>query len=177
MRTDAACLLVHLTYFIREEKKSEGKGGKMKRRMASGAVAALSVGGLLGLLALAGYWLQADPPRIVLEPERFDWGEIPYDRAVTQEFLVKNEGGEPLEILAVTTSCGCTTARVDSDVISPGGTTLLWVTFDPTVHEPIVGPVVRFVYLRTNDPDNPEVSLELRATLVEPSKAGEGGRR
>jgi len=151
----------------------------MKRRMASGAVAALSVGGLLGLLALAGYWLQADPPRIVLEPASFDWGEIPYDRAVTQAFLVKNEGGEPLEILAVTTSCGCTTAGVDSEIIEPGGTARLWVTFDPTVHEPTTGPVVRFIYLRTNDPDNPEVSLELHATLVEPTGAGtgEGGRR
>jgi len=176
MRTDAACLLVHLTYFIREEKKSEGKGGKMKRRMGIGAVAALGVG-LLGLLALAGYLLRPDPPRIVLEPASFDWGEVPYDRAVTQAFLIKNEGGEPLEILAVTTSCGCTTARVDSDVISPGGTARLWVTFDPTVHEPTTGPVVRFVYLRTNDPTNLEVSLELHATLVEPSKAEEGGRR
>jgi len=139
---------------------------------------------LLGLIILVGlgiysYSLLPDPPRIVLEPKSFDWGEVPYDRAVTQEFLVKNEGGEPLEILAVTTSCGCTTARVDSEMIEPGGTTRLWVTFDPTVHEPTTGPVVRFVYLRTNDPDNPEVSLELHATLVKPTGAGtgEGGRR
>lgn len=148
----------------------------MKRRMGIGAVATAAAGiALLGLLALAGYWLQPDPPRIVLEPESFDWGEVPYDRAVTQEFLVKNEGDEPLEILAVTTSCGCTTARVELKIVEPGQATRLWVTFDPTAHDPTTGPVVRFVYLRTNDPANPEVPLELRATLVEPP--GKGGRR
>lgn len=143
----------------------------MKRQMGIGAVGAVAVT-LLGILALAGYWLRPDPPAIVIEPESFDWGEIPYDRAVTQEFLIQNEGGEPLEILGVTTSCGCTTARVDPEVLEPGGTARLWVTFDPTVHDPTTGPVVRFVYLRTNDPTNPEASLELHATLVEPSLKG-----
>jgi hypothetical protein len=143
----------------------------MKRWIGIGAAGVA----LLGLLALGGYLRQPDPPQIAVEPSSFDWGEIPNDRAITQDFLVKNEGGSPLEILGITTSCGCTTARVEDSTLEPGGQTRLQVTLDPTVHEPMIGPVVRFVYLRTNDPDDPEISLELQATLVEP--AGEGGRR
>jgi hypothetical protein len=130
---------------------------------------------ILGGLGLYSYSLLPDPPQIIVEPVRFDWGEIPNDRPITQEFLIENRGGQPLEILGVTTSCGCTTARVEAETIKPGGQTRLWVTLDPTAHDPMTGPVVRFVYIRTNDPETPEFSLELHAALVEP-KAEEGDR-
>ncbi|MFB6286938.1 MAG: DUF1573 domain-containing protein [Candidatus Bipolaricaulia bacterium] len=126
---------------------------------------------VLALLIVAGAGLygynQSDtPPRISIDPSTFDWGQVPNDQPVTQSFAVSNTGGQPLEIQGLSTSCGCTTAEVDQRRVPSGETTTLHVTFDPTTHADMTGDVMRAVYLRTNDPHQPEAVLELHAKVV-----------
>lgn len=125
---------------------------------------------VLGGLAWLGYSKLGEraPARLVVEPAAFDFG--PVSAKVETTFVLRNAGEEPLEILGISTSCGCTRAWVDQTALLPGARTALYVSFDPNAHEGIAGPVVRQVYVRTTDPERPEVTVELRATVVAPEE-------
>ncbi len=124
---------------------------------------------LLGLVVIFGLLLAAcsdAPPRIVVEPASQDLGERP------QEFLeltytVRNEGGSPLQIQKVSTSCECTKATLDRDVIPPGESAQLRVTLDP-IEDNMYGNILRVIYLRSNDPETPEAEVEFRVFIRKP---------
>ena len=101
-------------------------------------------------------------PRIELSAKSFDLGDINPDEGKRVEtFFVKNTGDAPLNIISVSTSCGCTEAEVESEEILPGEQTALTVTYDPSVHPGLVGKIERVVYIKSNDPLQKEVELEL----------------
>jgi hypothetical protein len=52
-----------------------------------------------------------------------------------------------------------------SETLLPGQTALLDITYDATLH-PDDGPVLRIVYIRSNDPARPEVEVELTANVI-----------
>jgi hypothetical protein len=127
---------------------------------------------LIGLLIPAvavGYAsLPASPGQIKLSAAEFDFGRIPNTAPVSQVFQVHNVGRGLLEIDGVSTSCGCTSAEIGSRRLAPGETTDLRVTYDPLAHGGATGQFMRLVYVRSNDPDTPEASLTIWATVVEP---------
>lgn len=119
---------------------------------------------LLSLLAAA---CGPGEPDIHLPARSRDLGEVPLGEVVTFEVPLQNEGTGDLTIEAVTTSCGCTTAEVEPWVVAPGGEARLLVTFDSGAHGPEgVGPVARQVFIRSNDPDEPEVEFRFQAVVV-----------
>ncbi len=108
-------------------------------------------------------------PRIELEVEQFDMGEMVNGEVVTREVEVRNVGTADLLIEQVTTSCSCTTAQVEPSRIPPGGVARLRITFDSGAHGPsLQGQLVRQVFLKTNDPERPEVVVEFSAHVVLP---------
>jgi hypothetical protein len=113
---------------------------------------------------------EKNPPRIKVIPETYDFGKVPPKR-VSHTFLVKNIGGSNLEIYRVSTSCGCTTASIDSNMIEPGETAKIVVNFDPTVHRSSqkkeIAQTKRTIYIRSNDPEAPEKTISITATIVE----------
>lgn len=123
------------------------------------------------LVGLAGYgYLQSaapEPPSIEVVPALYEFGEIGPTDVLTREFAVRNDGGRRLEITRISTSCGCTTAEIEAKTIEPGGTTTLRVTFDPqAMGADLSGSdIVRMVYVQSNDPDDPEVEVELRGRV------------
>jgi len=106
------------------------------------------------------------PPRIVVEPQSQDLGERPQE-PLELTYTVRNEGGSPLRIEKVSTSCGCTRATVDRETIPPGESAQLRVVLDPT-EDNLYGNLLRVIYVRSNDPDNPEVEVEFRVTIRKP---------
>lgn len=111
---------------------------------------------------------EADAPgEIELSTHAFDFGTVPNTDPVSETFQVRNVGQGTLEILAVSTSCACTTAEVGSRSVPPGGATDLTVTYDPQVHDGATGEFVRVVYVRADDPDIQEAELTVRVTVVE----------
>lgn len=118
---------------------------------------------VLAALILAGC-SGSGAPRIGVIPASHDFGQVGPE-PVTTVFSVRNEGSGPLRIESVTTSCGCTTAQLSADSIAPGQTADLTVTFDPQAHPGATGEFVRFVYLRTNDPQAAEVEVQITATV------------
>jgi hypothetical protein len=127
--------------------------------------------GLLVLMAVVGFLLvacSAASPRIVVEPSSQDLGERPQE-LIELSYTIRNEGGSPLKIEKLSTSCACTRAEVDKEVLTPGESTRMRVTLDPT-EDDLYGDILRVIYIRSNDPAHPEVEVEFRVTLY---KSGE----
>ena len=124
------------------------------------------------MLVLVGlFFLPAcskSPPRIAVEPVAQELGEVP-QKLIELKYTVKNEGDRDLQILKISTSCDCTKAFLEQDKISAGQSAVLTVTLDPT-EDNLYGDVTRVVYLRSNDPENPEVSVEFHAFIVKPGE-------
>lgn len=131
----------------------------------------LALAGLLILaLALATGCTTATKSsgQIELSAAEFDFGAIPNTEPVSQVFQVRNVGQGELEIIGVSTSCGCTKAEIGSRRLSPSAMTDLRVTYDPQVHDGETGKFMRVVYVRSDDPGTPEASLTIWVTVVEP---------
>ena len=115
----------------------------------------------------------------------FDWGTIDYGGGdAIAEFIINNPGSGPLSLSEVSTSCMCTTAQIIINdqkspffvmhqksswigQIPPGVQAKLKVVFDPAFHGPSgVGPVVRQVVMKTNDPEHPKLEFNLTGTVV-----------
>jgi len=109
-------------------------------------------------------------PLIEVTPTSYDLGIVIYGEVASHTFSVKNAGTEPLEILRLSTSCGCTKAMIaeEDKIIAPGQSVDMLVTFDPAVHEDDsdLGDIIRVVYIRTNDPKNPETEVEITANVI-----------
>lgn len=143
------------------------------RQLALGAIVSLIVIGTLSVVL----WPKG-PPRIQLSQSLHDFGTIKGTDKVETIVSVRNTGGQPLEILSVTTSCGCTKAQLASAQLAPGEETTLHIVFDAASHsteqtisssEPEA--VSHVVYLRTNDPVHSEVEIEIQARLMGESGA------
>lgn len=106
-------------------------------------------------------------PQIEITPKSFDFGEINYGEIVEYSFKVKNLGDGILEIKRVATSCACTTAEIEKEVLSPGEEVELLVTYDTGAMSGAhaKGEQERIIYLKSNDPVNPQVEAMIYAVV------------
>jgi hypothetical protein len=120
---------------------------------------------LAGLLYLVA--CNTGTSQIILETARLDLGEVVNGEVITRDVLVKNRGKRELVVEAVTTSCGCTRATLEPMTIAPGGSATLRIAFDSGAHGPeLTGPLMRQVFIASNDPQQPEAVLELAANIL-----------
>lgn len=113
-------------------------------------------------------------PAIVLETESLDLGDVPNGTIATRDVAVRNDGDAMLVVDTISTSCGCTSATLEPMQIAAGETGTLHIEYDAGAHGPdLTGPLVRQVFVNSNDPDQPEVVVEL-AVNVTPPQATEG---
>lgn len=105
-------------------------------------------------------------PRIAVEPTSQELGEIPQQK-IELVYTVRNEGEGNLQIEKIITSCDCTKAVIDKNLIAAGQSAALTVTLDPT-DDNLYGDITRVIYLRSNDPTSPEVSVEFHALIQKP---------
>lgn len=96
-----------------------------------------------------------------------DFGDINQSGGVVSAAIeVSNTGEGGLEIHRVSTSCGCTTATMDTSPLAPGEQRILTVAFDPMVHPDQSGPITRVVYIQSSDPDMSEVEIDVVGNVV-----------
>lgn len=119
---------------------------------------------IFGLLLAA---CTAKQPRIALETGHIFFGDVTNGEVIRQDIAVRNEGDAPLEVAAISTSCGCTQATLDPMTIQPGGSANLHVEFDSGAHgSGLNGPVLRQIFIASNDPKQPEAVVELSANVL-----------
>ena len=129
----------------------------------SGAVMAAAA-----VLLSAAAWAQASKPRAVFKETTHDFGKIKQGDVVTHEFVFKNEGGAPLIVEKVETTCGCTAALVSEKRIGPGKEGKIKTTFDTRGYS---GRLSRYIYLVSNDGENARRELSLVADIQVPPSA------
>jgi hypothetical protein len=101
-------------------------------------------------------------PAIKFDEMSYDFGEIEEGRIVTHKFKFINSGHTDLKIGDIETSCGCTAALADNKVISPGDSGVIRVEFDSHYKH---GQLTRFIYIKTNDPNNKSIALRIFADV------------
>jgi hypothetical protein len=104
-------------------------------------------------------------PRLVLDPESWDFGRTLKQRVLEKQFTIKNVGDAPLVIDRITTTCGCAAALLDEKTVKPGASATLKVTFQTQDFD---GRVERKVLLRSNDRARDPLEIKLQATVVKP---------
>lgn len=104
---------------------------------------------------------------LVIEHTSIDLGQVINGEVRSMEIPLRNTGSSELVIESVTTSCGCTTAEVSPMTIQPGESGMLLVQFDSGAHGPESnGPVMRQVFIASNDSDEPEMEFRFTAEVI-----------
>ncbi len=125
-------------------------------------------------------------PQIVLEPQKVDLGDVSTKKGkVETSITIKNIGHKDLIVDSLSTSCGCTTVSVVnngeegpvfgtstpsegwSTTIQPGETAELRIYYDPTFHKDARGPMMREIYVSSNDPVDPVVKAAIELNQVD----------
>jgi hypothetical protein len=93
----------------------------------------------------------------------YDFGKLKWNTDVAHSYKFTNVGEEPLKITRVRSCCPCIVAKTASELIEPGGTGSIEVTF---ITKGIIGEQHKAVYIHTSDPENKVVTLEIRGELT-----------
>lgn len=112
-------------------------------------------------LAAATAAAQGAGPRMVIPEKIKDTGTIAQGEMVEVNFVVQNEGSEPLQIKAVRPTCGCTVADYDKE-IPAGGEGTVKAKLDT---KDFAGPISKSILIMTNDPAEPTVSVVIKANV------------
>lgn len=127
---------------------------------------------VFGVILLGGWLLTAcgrGQPDIAVAATRHDFGAVKQGEVATAEIPLRNAGKTDLKIEAVSTSCGCTSAEVQPQIIPPDGEGRLLIRYDSGAH-PDSGPVQRHIYIASNDPDQAEVEVIITADVQPPTQ-------
>ncbi len=149
------------------------------------------VGALVVLVAFFGFVssygdrqeVKTLPGKLEISTLKYDFGTIGLDN-VSHTFVAKNTGEGPVNITQVSTSCGCTTAKLIKDgkssvkfgmdhgnlppanmELEPGEEVEIEVTYNPLAHglSKAKGYFNRLVYIKT---DNPREEHEIMVTMT-----------
>jgi len=103
---------------------------------------------------------QTTPSLVVVEPVK-NAGVVRVGTTIRETFTLRNEGDAELRILSVEPDCGCTIVAFDR-VIAAGGTGEISAEVDVSR---FVGPIAKYLNVRTNDPANPQLALTIKAEV------------
>jgi hypothetical protein len=102
-------------------------------------------------------------PKLVLQQNEHDFGDINQGEVVSHIFVLSNSGGGLLTISKVRPSCGCTAAMPEQNELGPGESTNLTVSFNSKGR---MGKQKKIVRIETNDPENPQQIITIKGNVV-----------
>ena len=115
------------------------------------------------LVAIAGLVSIAGPSIVVIDPV-YDFGVVVEGETVTHTFIIENHGDEVLRITNVIAGCGCTTTSLAVSILEPGRGVRLGVDVSTAGYGGLQ--ISKQVYIKSNDPDAPQVVLTIEGTVV-----------
>lgn len=95
-----------------------------------------------------------------------DLGTVDKGEVAEAAVPVRNVGAGTLTVASVSTSCGCTRAVLEPMTIPAGGEATLYLTYDSAAHETDLGPIERYVFIASDDPDEADVQVKFTAFVV-----------
>jgi len=116
------------------------------------------------LLLFAGVsFAQVVGAKLAVQNPVFSFGDIKQNVFVEHDFIISNTGDDSLVIMDVRASCGCTAAQPDKNILKPGELAKINVKFN-TIGR--VGKQQKYVYVTSNDKENPEFRISFTANVV-----------
>lgn len=106
----------------------------------------------------------ANAPVASFEKTEINFGEIKKGDKTNCDFKLTNTGKSTLFIRKTKASCGCTAITLGNKAIEPGQTIPIRATFDSTGKS---GRQYKTVTVITNDPQKPEILLNLNGNVIE----------
>jgi len=100
-------------------------------------------------------------PLLHLQPAALDMGTVKEGEEAHARLFIRNNSKEPITIVDVQTSCGCTVAEPAGRVILPGGFTTLEVKTDTTIKQ---GDVKKWVQVTDSAGRTAKSILSLKVT-------------
>jgi len=105
-------------------------------------------------------------PKILMDEESYDFGDIIQGESVTHEFIIKNIGNDKLLISSARGSCGCTVPLWPKEPILEGEESTIKVTFNSAGKK---GRQNKTVTLVTNAIPNTKV-ITINGNIIVPEK-------
>ena len=102
---------------------------------------------------------------IIFREKQFDFGDITQGDKVAKKFVFRNTGSEPLMILNVQTTCGCTASDWPKTPLAPGDSNSIQVTFNSAKKQ---GRINKIVTVYTNS-RTPEEKLKITGNVLLPA--------
>jgi hypothetical protein len=105
-----------------------------------------------------------DGPKITINPETWDLGEIELGAIKEKIFLIENSGDKDLTIESIFASCGCVSSELSKHEIEPKQTGELKVTYN-SLGKPL-GRDGKSLFIFSNDPLNPKLEVAITVKIV-----------
>lgn len=112
-------------------------------------------------------WLTSRPPQVpnIDVVTTHDFGVVDKGKVAVVNLPVRNLGNAPLKVEGISTSCGCTTAKLSSMVIPAGGEANLRIEYDSNAHEADKGALERYVFIASNDPKDSDLQIKFSVVV------------
>lgn len=110
-----------------------------------------------------GFLYAQNDPVASFDKTNHNFGDVKEGKFVLCEYVLENTGKADLKIEKVKASCGCTAAAPEKNILKPGEKTSIKVEFNTFRRE---GKQRKFVYVFTNDPNQPQVRLTFTANIL-----------
>lgn len=115
-------------------------------------------------------------PKISSPVPEYDFGEWDNEEKVEYDFVIKNIGGDVLNIKQVRTSCGCTVAQPKKNELAPGEETTVNAVLSLKGRQ---GAQTKTITVASDDPETPLFQLRMKgialaAISIEPERVNFG---
>ena len=108
---------------------------------------------------------QGPHPKAVCDEATHEFGTMAANSSGRHVFTIRNEGEAPLKIKQGLKSCKCTKAEKKEEVIAPGGSCEIPVTWDMREIDENFSQVIHF---HTNDPEEMTITLTVQGRVAPP---------
>jgi hypothetical protein len=112
--------------------------------------------------SLSSFAQEEAKPQMKIPVREYNKGVVQKGEKVTYDFVVKNIGDAPLNILNVRPACGCTVTEFDKE-IAPGEEGKISAAVDTRNFS--YGEQVKTISVKTDDPVEPNVSLRISVVV------------
>lgn len=106
----------------------------------------------------------------------YNFGTVTKGKIAVADLPVQNLGNAPLKVEAVSTSCGCTTAKLSLMTIPPGGKAFLHVEYDSNAHEADNGAIERYVFISSNASQDSDMQIKF-SVFVQANMASQASQK
>lgn len=101
-------------------------------------------------------------PKLKIDNRVHNFGKMEVNQALAQNFRITNEGEKPISFRSVYSRCNCTSYRVVPEILAPGATGTLTVTYRPKS----LGKQEEEVYVVINAPFSEDNIIKLNSEVV-----------